>query len=186
MNNSGIALSLKLLEIFTPLFDRMEKQNVALNAEAFTEAAYQHYKTLTVYDKKAVFDFNRRFRAKDEVKQPTFQPKFDPMSLKLSEKRRPPGENITEIFERERKDSDSRLVMMKKELELKEINGCTFSPSIIRATSMQTAVPPPRYSLSSMRVSRDLSAVHSRQINSTFTGTGGANEVSGTGGAVGN
>ena len=65
-------LSIQLLDFLSPLFKDMEETSASLNEEAFVDAAYKKYKTSTVYDKKAVLDFNKKFRAKEELQQPTF------------------------------------------------------------------------------------------------------------------
>jgi len=67
-----IELSLKLLDLFTPLLSEMEAKNEELNCEEFVNTAYEHYKTLNTYDKKAIFDFKRRFRGLEDIPKHTF------------------------------------------------------------------------------------------------------------------
>ena len=50
----------------------MEQDGLVLSQEEFLRQAYEQYKTLTVYDRKSIFDFNRRFRGKEDVPKNTF------------------------------------------------------------------------------------------------------------------
>jgi hypothetical protein len=65
-------LSLQLLEIFNPTLKDMEDKSAKLNVEEFMEVALKRYKTLTTYDKKAVLDFNKKFRSKEDIEHPSF------------------------------------------------------------------------------------------------------------------
>lgn len=67
-----LVLPIKLLEILSPLFKNLEDNSLTMTAEEFVLAAYQNYKGLTVLDKQAVLDFNKRFKTKEELKNPTF------------------------------------------------------------------------------------------------------------------
>jgi hypothetical protein len=67
-----VAFSIQLLDILTPLLKTVEDQVLTLGAEDFVVRAHEHYKTLTVFDKKAILDFKKRFRTKEQLEQPTF------------------------------------------------------------------------------------------------------------------
>lgn len=68
--------------------------------------------------------------------------------MKLSIKKRPPGEDMGTILARDKFASEKKLELMKKEKEEKEQEGCTFSPNILRTTSTKDVQPP--YSLTNV------------------------------------
>jgi hypothetical protein len=53
----------------------------------------------------------------------------------MSAKRRPPGQPIADIFIQERQATEKKLALMKKEIEEKEVEPCTFDPFVVRSTS---------------------------------------------------
>jgi predicted glycosyltransferase len=58
--------------VLTPVLENMEKQQLTLNLEEFTKLMYEYYKKLTVYDKDAIFGFNRKFRGVEEVEHQSY------------------------------------------------------------------------------------------------------------------
>lgn len=60
------------MDIFTPLLQEMEEKASTLKAEEFVENAYKRCKTLSLLDKKAILDFKKHSKTKEELEKPTF------------------------------------------------------------------------------------------------------------------
>ena len=67
--NIILDLTLKLLEVLTPIFEIIEKEQLELNLEGFIKLLYDHYNNLTIYDKDAIFEF-KKYKKINEM--PTF------------------------------------------------------------------------------------------------------------------
>ena len=59
--------------VLTPVLDNIEKNKLTLDLNAFSKLLSDHYKTLTVYDKDAIFGFNRKFRGIEEVEHQSYK-----------------------------------------------------------------------------------------------------------------
>ena len=88
----------------------------------------------------------------------------------MSEKRRPPGEDIANIFVRERHESETNLLSLRKEQEEKQLSGCTFSPAIIKSGKAVTT----RFSLNNLPVVRESNPVPNNGESTPFNLKSGA------------
>ena len=53
-------------------------------------------------------------------------------------KKRPPGEEITEIFMKEKQEADKKVAELKTAREKRELEDCTFRPNIFTRTASQS------------------------------------------------
>jgi hypothetical protein len=55
----------------------------------------------------------------------------------LAAKRRPPGEDVTDIFFRELHHTNQKVLNQRKERDDRELEGCTFCPLTTRSASVK-------------------------------------------------
>ena len=59
---------MKLIGIFAPVLNTIKEKDLTLDLESFEKLAYEHYQTLSTYNKDIVLEFGKKYRNKEEDK----------------------------------------------------------------------------------------------------------------------
>lgn len=108
-----------------------------LDMTEFIEASKLLYNTLNVYEKNKLLAINDKWEYEKENYKvvPSFEPKINKKSEKLAKKLRNPGEKLEDALVRKQKETDERLLKIRRMKYNNELVGCTFHPNIQNSLS---------------------------------------------------